>query len=124
MRGPSLYDCRSARSWGDWVTERLELRLGAGSYRDIDGPGGTEASCWEDSSLGVKARLAAGDGRVRPDAALIVATILPTRDRELGGGAGLQPEVVLTLACEPTTLLGLGANLSYAYLRDGGERFH
>lgn len=106
------------------LTGRLELRLGAGSYLDVDGPGGTDASGWEDSSLGVKARLAAGDGGMRPDAALIVATTLPTGARELGGGAGLQPEAVLALAWEPAPGLGLGANLGYAHPRDAGERFH
>lgn len=106
------------------LTDRLELRLGAGSYREVDGPGGAEASGWEDTSLGVKARLAAGDGGARPDAALIVATTLPTGARDLGGGAGLQPEAVLALAWEPTPGLGLGVNAGYAYPRDAGERFH
>jgi hypothetical protein len=106
------------------LSERLELRMGVGSYRRVDAPGGGEASGWEDSSLGVKARLAAGDGGLRPDSALILATTLPTCDRELGGGAGLQPEAVLALAWKPAPLLGLGVNVGYAYPRDGGERFH
>lgn len=106
------------------LSERLELRLGAPSHLSVEGPGGADAEGWEDASLGVKARLWDGDGGTRPDAALIVATSLPTGDRELGGGAGLVPEAVLALAWEPAADLGLGANLGYAHARGDGERFH
>lgn len=105
------------------LSERLELRLGGNSYRSVDQPGGGEATGWEDLSLGIKARLAEGDGP-RPDLALILATTLPTGARELGGGAGAQPEAVLALAWEAAHDVGVGVNLGYAYPRDGDERYH
>ena len=104
--------------------DRLELRLGAPSYLSVEGPGGADAEGREDASLGVKARLWSGDGGSRPDAALIVATSLPTGSRQLGGGAGLVPEAVLALAWEPAPDVGLGANLGWAYGREDGDRFH
>lgn len=103
----------------DW----LELRIGVPSYVEVEAPGGFEASGWEDASLGVKAKLAAGGGG-RPSAALLVATTLPTGSDELGGGDALQPEAVLALAWDLAPDLGLGANLGYAHPRDDGDRFH
>ena len=105
------------------LAERLELRVGINSFLRVDGPGGGEVDGWEDASFGVKARLWDGGAGGRPEAALIVATSLPTGDEDLGGGAGLAPEAVLALAWEIAPDLGLGVNLGAAYPRDGGERF-
>jgi hypothetical protein len=105
------------------LTDRLELRLGAPSYLEVDAPGAAGADGFDDASLGLKARLWPAGAGGRPEAALIVATSLPTGDEEVGGGDALVPEAVLALAWELAPDLGLGVNLGAASPRDGGDRY-
>jgi hypothetical protein len=109
--------------------ERLEARLGIGSYSRLD-PGlpGTEPfSGYEDPSVGFKVRLTEDDPDLLPPgypaAALIFATTVPVGDEELTSDEW-QPEATLALSWSLTDRWSVASNLNYAYLADGDERFH
>jgi hypothetical protein len=101
--------------------DRLELRLGGGSFHAAEGDGGADERGWEDASLGAKLALAPGGGR-RPTAALLAAVSVPTGSGAFGGD-GVVPEAVLALAWDLAPDLGLGVNAGYARARDPGGRF-
>lgn len=101
------------------LVDGIELRVGAGSFVDLDAPG-VDQSGWADPSLGVKIELpfrAPGDG----DTALLVTAGLPAPG-DLGGD-GIVPSAVLAAGWDLTDRLSLGANLGYAHERADDERF-
>jgi hypothetical protein len=111
--------------------DRLEARIGAGSYTRVDGPGG-DFSGFEDPTLGVKIRLSPDSGTLpplRPAVALLLNATIPAGDDELTADEWI-PEAKLALAWEVTERFGLSANLNWALppgLSGGGdldERFH
>lgn len=103
--------------------DHVEIRVGLDSYTWSRGPAGG-VSGLTDTSLGLKWRLAQGEaGSARPSVALLAATTLPT-GADLIGEAGSQPEAKLALAWEPSDRVGIGSNLNYVYVDDGGVRFH
>ncbi|HEX9945053.1 MAG TPA: transporter [Thermoanaerobaculia bacterium] len=109
--------------------ERLEARLGLGSYGRVD-PGlpvtGT-VSGYEDPSVGLKVRLTEDDPDLlapgHPAMALLFATTLPLGSDELTSDEW-QPEAKLALSWALTDRWSLGSNLGYAYPAGEDERFH
>jgi hypothetical protein len=99
----------------------LEARLGLNSYVRTRTPEGRDAGL-EDMSLGLKARVAGGDGRWRPDAALVLETTVPT-----GGSAHrvrrLQPAALLCLEWPLSERAALLSNLGYSSAWADDERF-
>lgn len=110
------------------IGERLEARLGVGSYTWIDGPGsaGGEIEGYEDPSVGLKVRFTEDPGDRAPGmpaVSLILATTVPAGSEELTADAW-QPEAKLALGWEVLPWLGINSNLNYAYPVEGDERFH
>ena len=106
------------------VSERVELRAGLNSYVDVDSPGGG-ASGVEDPTLGVKFRMFEGGGEVgsaRPEAALILQTIVPVGDEEIGVSEP-QPAGILVLSWDPAPGVHLDTNHGISYLDDGIDRW-
>lgn len=104
--------------------ERLEARLGVGSWTRLDLPGG-RLDGYEDPSLGLKVRLASapeGGPRGLPAAALLVGTSVPVGSAELTTDEW-EPEAILSLAWTFTDRLSLGANLGVAFPSADGDRF-
>ncbi len=102
------------------VSPRTEIQVGLNSYVDPAGAGGSGV---QDAALGFKLRLLSGDGERKPDLALLGITSLPTGS-DAQGADGLIPEARLAASWALGERLGLGANLNYAYVLDGAERFH
>jgi hypothetical protein len=104
------------------VNERIEARLGIGSY-DWDDPGvrgERRISGYEDPVLGLKLRLAPDEARTQ--LALLLNTTVPV------GSEGFtaddwQPEGKLALSRDFTDRFSLASMLVYTYASDGGERF-
>lgn len=111
------------------VGERVEARIGAGSYNRIDTgvSGADRITGFEDPSLGMKIGLTPGDPDLlppgRPMMALILATSIPAGDDELTADEWV-PEAKLALSWDLTPRVSLGSNVNYAYAVDGDERFH
>lgn len=100
------------------LVERIELRIGAGSFLDLD-TSNRDRSGWSDPSLGVKIELP-----FRPaggDTALLVTAGLPAPGDV--GSDGTVPSAVLAAGWDLTDRLSLGANLGYAHERADDERF-
>ena len=104
-------------------TEILELRLGLGSWLQVDGPG-VDLSGNEDLSIGCKIRLSdpLPTGAGRPQVALLLATTLPTGSDALTNDDP-QPSLTLALAWQLTDKTSLGSNVGYARLGESGDRF-
>lgn len=99
--------------------EALELRVGVGSYVDVDGPRGDSPSGLGDSSLGLKLGLGTPAGW---RSALILGSTLPTGAHELREPHP-QPGAILVVARDLSATTSLGANLGYTWVSDGGEQF-
>ncbi|HSG41293.1 MAG TPA: transporter [Thermoanaerobaculia bacterium] len=110
------------------VGERVEARLGVGSYGRID-PGFAGAgtvSGYEDPFVGLKVRLNESDPDLRPPGrpamSLLFSTSIPVGDDELTADEW-QPEAKLLLAWD-LPWFSLSSNLIYGYPVDGDDRFH
>jgi hypothetical protein len=106
------------------MTERLEARLGVGSWTRIDFPGG-ELDGYEDPTVGLKVRLTPPvDDRPPgfPAASLLLSTSVPVGSEELTTDEW-EPEARVALDWILTDLLSLGANVGIAYPSAGGDRF-
>jgi hypothetical protein len=109
--------------------ERLEARLGIGSYDWVDTglPGEGTISGYEDPFVQLKMRLTERDPDLlapgHPAIALLFGTSLPVGSSELAADAW-QPEAILAFDWDFTSRFSLGANLGYSYQSDAGERFH
>jgi hypothetical protein len=96
------------------VSERAELRLGAGSLSSFDPDTGEGASGYGDVSVGAKLELPAGT--LADDLALLLSTGVPVGSRAYEVEWGLS---AVLAAGRQLGALGLGANLGYATL--GGD---
>ncbi|CAN5179002.1 hypothetical protein BH20GEM2_BH20GEM2_21510 [soil metagenome] len=106
------------------LTDRLELRLGAGSLLVRDDEL-AQRSGLDDTSIGVKLRIAEEGDRVgagRPGIALLAGTTLPTGSGGFGADVA-QPGATLALAWTLSDRVGVASNLGYVYASDGGDRF-
>ncbi len=104
--------------------ERLEARLGVGSWTRVDVPG-AEIDGYEDPTVGLKVRLTPPvDDRPPgfPAASLLLGTSVPVGSEELTTDEW-EPEARLALGWILTDLLSLGANLGVAFPSDGDDRF-
>lgn len=97
------------------VLSGVELRVSANSWMLERVDGVTAARGMEDAGLGAKVALFRGAGWV-PEAALIVASSIPTGSGEVSAGAA-EPEAKLALGWELAERVGLASNLNYAWLR-------
>lgn len=108
--------------------ERVEARLGIGSYTRIDPgfDGADTISGYEDPFIGFKVRLNESDPNLRPPGhpavSLLFSTSVPVGDDELTADEW-QPETKLLLAWD-LPWFSLSSNLIYGYPVDGDERFH
>jgi len=104
------------------LLDALELRIGLNSYTITSVAGGSSTGV-EDASLGVKLGLLRRDGHgaAFPEAALIVATGLPTGGSAVTAG-GWEPEAKLALGWDLSERLGVAANLNAASLHGNGGR--
>lgn len=103
---------------------RTELRVNAGSYALLRGPGG-RASGFEDIAIGFKVELRDASrafGLGLPDLALVAETTLPTGASAFGENE-TQPEVKLALAWDLSPRVSLGSNLNFAWPSEEGERY-
>jgi Putative MetA-pathway of phenol degradation len=111
------------------VGERVEARIGAGSYNRIDTgvSGADRIAGFEDPSLGMKLGLTPEDPDLlppgRPMMALILATSIPVGDDELTADEWV-PEAKLAFSWDLTDRVSLSSNVNWAYAVDGGDRFH
>lgn len=130
----SRVDDEEAQSLGEVLVriglgERVEARIGAGSYVRIDTgvPGAGRITGFEDPSLGMKVRLTPDDPDLlppgRPTMALLLATSIPAGDEELTDDEWV-PDAKLALSWSLTDRWSLSSNLNYAYPVDGDDRFH
>jgi hypothetical protein len=109
--------------------ERVEARIGAGSYDRIDTgvPGADRITGFEDPFVGMKVLLTPSDPNLlppgRPVAALLLSTSIPAGDDELTADEWV-PEAKLALSWDLTDRVSLGSNVNWAYASDGDERFH
>lgn len=104
--------------------ERLEARLGVGSWTRVDLPGG-QLEGFEDPTVGLKVRLTPPvDDRPPgfPAVAFLLGTSVPVGSEELTTDEW-EPEARLAFDWILTDLLSLGANLGAAYPSDGDEGF-
>jgi Putative MetA-pathway of phenol degradation len=104
------------------VNERIEARLGIGSY-DWDDPGvrgERRISGYEDPVLGLKIRLVPDDAKTQ--IALLLNTTVPVGSNELTAD-DWQPEGKLAMGWDLTDRFSLASMLVYTYASDGGERF-
>jgi hypothetical protein len=111
------------------VSERLEARIGAGSFNRIDTgvAGAGDVTGFEDPSLSVKIALTEDDPNLlppgRPFMALLLGTSVPVGDDELTTDEW-EPFAKLALGWDLNDWWSLSSNVSYAYLADGGDRIH
>ena len=104
--------------------ERLEARLGVGSWTRLDAPG-VEIDGYEDPTVGLKVRLTPPvDDRPPgfPAVSLLLGTSVPVGSEELTTDEW-EPEARVALDWILTDLLSLGANLGVAFPSDGGDQF-
>lgn len=107
------------------VVSRVELRVATNSYH-VGRVQGEPVRGMDDASLGAKLRLADGADRFipwRPEAALIVASSLPTGGRSLTAGRA-QPEAKLVLAWSLSERFSLATNLNHGMPVDEAGRYH
>ncbi len=108
--------------------ERVEARLGLGSYSRIDtDAGGTgDISGFEDPALELKVRVTDEAGELapgQPAVALVLATSVPVGDKELTSDEWI-PAALLAFGWDLSSRFSLGANLGASYAADGaGDRF-
>jgi hypothetical protein len=104
------------------VNERIEARLGIGSYDwdDPGIPGERRIGGYEDPVLGLKIRLAPDDAKTQ--LALLLNTTVPVGGDELTAD-DWQPEGKLAMGWDFTDRFSLASMLVYTYASDGGERF-
>lgn len=111
------------------IGERLEARIGAGSYNRIDTgvSGADDITGFEDPSLSVKIALTEDDPNLlppgRPFMALLLGTSVPAGDDELTTDEW-EPFAKLALGWDLTGRWSLSSNVNYAYLADGNDRIH
>lgn len=105
------------------LTERIELRLEAGSYDRID-TGDSRISGFEDPGIGLKVRLTDAATWIpgAPAVAVVAGTSVPVGDGELTSDAW-EPSAVLAFDWELSDRLGVGANLGGAALEGEDGRF-
>jgi outer membrane putative beta-barrel porin/alpha-amylase len=110
------------------VGERMEARLGIGSFGRIDTgvSGASTLSGYEDPAIGIKIRLNEADPNLlppgRPHMALLLSTSVPVGSDELTSDEW-QPEGKLALGWDLNDWLSLSSNLIYAYPSEGEEHF-
>lgn len=105
--------------------DRLEARIGAGSYSWLDRPAG-DASGLEDPTLGVKIRFSPDIEMLppsRPAVALLLSASIPAGDDELTSDEWV-PEAKLGFSWALTERLGLATNLNWAYPPGFEDHFH
>jgi hypothetical protein len=104
------------------TSSRLELRIGLNSFVVSEAGGST--SGLEDGSLGLKVGFWPGHGIARawPDAAVILATTLPTGGSNVGERV-CQPEAKLCLGWQPSEVWSVASNLNLAWASAEGHRF-
>lgn len=102
------------------LSRQLELRLGFGSWSDIDGPAGTASSGFTNTALGVKYRFLEGEA-ARPTLSVVASAILPTGARSFSDDR-LVPELNLQSEWGLSEDLGLLVNLG-GILPYDGERY-
>ena len=104
------------------VNERIEARLGIGSYSwdDPGVAGERRINGYEDPVLGLKIRLVPDDAKTQ--LALLLNTTVPVGSDELTAD-DWQPEGKLVLGRDVTDRFSLASMLVCAYASDGGERF-
>ncbi|HET6341540.1 MAG TPA: transporter [Gemmatimonadota bacterium] len=102
------------------VLDRLEARIGLGSYAWVEAPG-DDPSGFEDPSLGLKVVLAREE-TAGLAAALLAETTVPVGDDELGED-DWQPEIRLAVSRDLSDVLALAANLGIARASQEGEGF-
>jgi hypothetical protein len=103
---------------------RTEARIALNSYTWLHSAGGIAAGL-EDVTLGMKVELARAGERpclLRPDAALILETDVPTGSSAFREN-NLQPGAKLCLAWDLAERLGIGSNINYVWASEGGRRF-
>ncbi len=119
-----------ANSFGELLVrfglgERVEARLGLGSYSRIDTDAGN-LSGLEDPALELKVRFTDEAGELapgQPAVALVLATSVPVGDEELTDDEWV-PAALLAFDWELSSRFSLGANLGASYGADGvGDRF-
>jgi len=103
------------------VGPRWELRLGPGSYVDVD-TRDAEADGLSDASVGVKVRLDDPDSADETAWALIVDSTLDTGDDDIGADDP-QPGAKLIYARELTERLQIAANANWRLVDDGDAKF-
>lgn len=107
--------------WG--VHDVLELRFGLGSWVRVD-DGARDRTGFENSLVGIKVELV--DGRRRSffggSAAVLVETSIPTGSSNVAADAW-EPAAIFAAGWNLTDSMSLGANLGYARLDDGIDRF-
>jgi hypothetical protein len=106
-------------------SQRIELRLEAGSYDRIETDGaGERISGFEDPGIGLKLRLTDAATWIpgQPAVAVVAGTSVPVGDEELTSDAW-EPSAVLAFDWELFDLIGLGANLGAAALDGEDGRF-
>jgi hypothetical protein len=103
------------------LTDRWELRLGAGSWEEIDPDVGEDESGFGDPFLGAKLRC--NDPTSEGIAvAVMFGTFLAAGDDDIGG-PDEQPFVNFAASRELTAALSLAGNAGYARASDSGSRF-
>jgi len=104
------------------LSDRIELRLGVGSYVTELGAFGTRGGL-SDSSLGLKiGLLRSAPDAGRTDLALIVFSSLPTGNEQIGSG---HPEFGATFTAGRVLneRVAIGVNVGYVRAVDNGDRF-
>lgn len=102
------------------LLDRLEARIGLGSYGWVEAPG-EDPSGFEDPSLGLKVVLAREE-TMGLAAALLAATSVPVGNDELGED-DWQPEIRLAVSRGLSDVLALAANLGIARASEQSEGY-
>jgi hypothetical protein len=105
-------------------SERVEARLGVGSYDWSHGVG-PSTDGYEDPEVGVKIHLTDTAGSLppgHPEVAVLLLTSVPAGSRDLTADSW-QPTVKLALGWDLTPAFSLSSNLNYSYLAEGDEHF-
>lgn len=106
------------------TSHRLEVRIGLNSY-DWTSGAGSNSHGLEDSSLGVKMRIAEASSTFdlfRPSFSLIVMTSLPTGSAAYREST-LMPTVKAAFGWTLSDKWEAAANVNYTYASEGGQRF-
>lgn len=108
------------------VGEKLEARIGVGSWARLDLPGADRVDGYEDPELSLKIRLTptAGDRPPGyPAVALLLATTAPVGSEELTADTW-QPTALLAFDWVVTDRFSIGSNVGYSYAGDEDDQFH